>query len=67
MAALLSLTACAEMGTTERRVATGTLGGAAGGAALGAIGGSAALGAAAGAAAGALGGYVYDRHQAAEE
>lgn len=62
-AAVLSLSACADLNDTQQRALTGTTAGAAGGAILGAIGGNAALGAAAGAGAGLIGGLVVDRVQ----
>lgn len=58
---MITLSACADMSTTQQRTLTGGAGGAAAGAALGAIGGNAGLGAAAGAGAGLLGGYLYDQ------
>ena len=61
----LSLTGCASMSDTERRVATGTVAGAAGGAAIGAMAGNAGMGAAIGAGVGFLGGLIYDENQKA--
>jgi hypothetical protein len=60
LALAVGLSSCAEMTPTQRRAATGTLGGAAGGAALGAIAGNAGMGAGIGAGVGLLGGLLYD-------
>jgi len=66
---MLSLSACAEMTTSERdtarRAGTGTVIGAAGGAAIGAMAGNAGMGAAIGAGVGLLGGIIYDQNQKA--
>ena len=65
----VSLTACAEMTSsqrdTTRRAGTGTVVGAAGGAAIGAMAGNAGMGAAIGAGVGLLGGIVYDQNRQA--
>ena len=60
---MLSLSACADMSDTQRRAATGTVGGAAAGAAIGAMAGNAGMGAAIGAGVGLLGGLLYDQNQ----
>lgn len=62
--ALLSLTACSGMNSTQQR----TLSGAGIGAGVGVVGtamtgGCVSCGAAIGAGAGAVGGYIYDKHQ----
>jgi uncharacterized membrane protein len=62
-----SLSGCATMSDTQRRAATGTVGGAAAGAAIGAMAGNAGMGAAIGAGAGLLGGLVYDQHEKAKD
>jgi hypothetical protein len=67
VAGVLALSGCASMTDTQRRAATGTVGGAAGGAAIGAIAGNAGMGAAIGAGAGLLGGMIYDQNQKAYE
>jgi uncharacterized protein YcfJ len=61
--ALLALTGCANLSTTEQRVLSGGAIGAGSGAVIGALAGSAGLGAAAGAGAGLLGGFLYDQSQ----
>jgi uncharacterized membrane protein len=66
-AALLTLSACADLSPTAQRTVTGGLGGAAGGALIGAIAGNAGMGAAIGAGVGVLGGFVYDQHVQSRE
>ena len=61
LALVSSVTACADLTSTQQRALTGTAIGAGGGAVLGAIGGNAALGAVAGAGAGLATGLVVDR------
>lgn len=61
-AALLGLSACADLDPTTQRAMTGGMGGAAGGALIGAMAGNAGLGAAIGAGVGAGGGFLYGRH-----
>ena len=63
LVALMALTGCANMSTSEQRVLSGAALGAVGGTAIGAISGNAGAGAAIGAAAGAVGGVIYDQHQ----
>ena len=67
LAAALSVSACADLNSTQQRTLTGGAIGAAGGAAIGAIAGNAGLGAAIGVVAGAAGGYIYDQHKQSEE
>lgn len=61
--AMVGLSGCSNMSSTEQRALSGAAIGAAGGTAIGAMTGSAGTGAAIGAAAGGLGGYMYDRHR----
>ena len=63
LAAMLALSACADLDPTAQRTMTG----AAGGALIGAMAGNAGLGAAIGAAAGGAGGFIWDRHVQSQE
>ncbi|MFL5258045.1 MAG: YMGG-like glycine zipper-containing protein [Rhodopila sp.] len=67
LAAVLALSACADLNPTTQRTMTGAAGGAAGGALIGALAGNAGLGAAIGAAAGGTGGFIWDRHVQSQE
>ncbi|HEV7267966.1 MAG TPA: glycine zipper domain-containing protein [Falsiroseomonas sp.] len=66
-AALLSVTACADLDPGTQRAMTGGLAGAGAGALVGSFSGNAGLGAAIGAGLGAGGGFVYDRHVRARD
>lgn len=66
LAAVVMVSGCAGMTSTQQRAASGTVIGAAGGAAIGAIAGNAGMGAAIGAGAGLLGGLIVDRHEKAQ-
>ncbi|NKE43997.1 hypothetical protein HB662_04360 [Roseomonas frigidaquae] len=66
-AALLGLTACADLDSGTQRTMTGGLAGAGAGALIGSFSGNAGLGAAIGAGLGAGGGFVYDRHVRARD
>ncbi len=66
MCALITLSGCANMSSTEQRTLSGAAIGAGTGAAIGSISGNAGTGAAIGAAAGGLGGFLYDRHRKSE-
>lgn len=63
LCAMLGLSGCANMSSTEQRTLSGAGIGAVGGAVIGSMSGNAGAGAAVGAAAGGLGGYLYDRHR----
>ena len=67
LAAVLAVSACADMNSTQQRALTGTVAGAGVGAVAGAIGGNAGLGAAVGAGAGLAGGLLVDRQRRAEQ
>ena len=63
----LTLGGCAGMSETQQRTVSGSLIGAGGGAIIGAIAGNAGMGAAIGAGVGATGGFLYGKHQEAEQ
>ena len=63
LATAITVTGCAGMTDTQRRVATGTGAGAATGALIGSFSANAGKGALIGGAVGALGGYLYDQNQ----
>jgi len=63
LATAITVTGCAGMTDTQRRVATGTGAGAATGALIGSFSANAGKGALIGGAVGALGGYLYDQHE----
>ena len=68
MGLAIGLSACTNMSETEKRTLGGTGIGAASGALIGELAtGQPLHGAAIGAAAGALGGWLYDRHERAEQ
>ena len=68
-AALLAVTlsGCANLTDTQKRVGGGTLAGAAGGAAIGAMDGHAGIGTAIGAGVGLLGGIAYDQYKKGQD
>lgn len=63
LATAITVTGCAGMTDTQRRVATGTGAGAATGALIGSFSANAGKGALIGGAVGALGGFLYDQHE----
>lgn len=67
LAALLILSGCEDMSPTQQRTLSSGAVGAGGGALIGALAGNAGLGAVIGGGAGLAGGYLWDRHRAAEE
>ncbi|PRY96327.1 outer membrane protein with glycine zipper [Jezberella montanilacus] len=67
-AAVLALSGCADMDTTQQRVLSGAAIGTVAGVGIGALtGGGLLWGAVGGAAVGAAGGYVYDRYENDQE
>jgi len=63
----LMLGGCAGMSDTEQRTLSGAAIGTAAGGVIGAIAGDTGLGLALGAVAGTAGGYLYDRHEKAQQ
>jgi uncharacterized membrane protein len=62
LAAVLALSACADLSPSAQRLGGSTVAGAAGGALIGSFSGNMGLGAAIGAGVGALGGVAWDQH-----
>lgn len=63
LTAIIALSGCANMSSTQQRTVSGAAIGALGGAAIGAITGNAGRGALIGTGVGAVGGYLYDQGQ----